>query len=186
MEHKILVKVTASITYEIPGCANDAEAIIRAREHANMAFNEPGWHVDAMKVIGENFDHLIEKQPPETEEKEKTLDDSLATMDAIAKMEDDWDGYGATAYPAGNILFYRYVLRNLKRQPDSITPTAANGLVMQYNAPDGIMYYNLDVEKLECVCVPDGNPEKAEERTFPDAQDPAVIINADIAEIYKC
>ena len=189
MEQRRLVKVNASVVYAIEDCDNDALALIRAKEQANRAFKEPGWHIDSVHAEKTEEKTLGNMKPAENRPavpvKEKTLEESMNTLDQIAAMEDDWDGYGANKFPDENILFFRFILRSLMRQPDSITPTASSSLVLQYNAPDGVVYYNLEIDKLECVCMPEGDAMRAEERTYPETEDPAVVINNDIADIYR-
>ena len=167
MEQRRLVKVNASVVYAIEDCDNDALVHAEKTEEKTLGNMKPAENRPAVPV------------------KEKTLEESMNTLDQIAAMEDDWDGYGANKFPDENILFFRFILRSLKRQPDSITPTASSSLVLQYNAPDGVVYYNLEIDKLECVCMPEGDAMRAEERTYPETEDPAVVINNDIADIYR-
>lgn len=55
---KRLVKVNATIVYEIEGSDTDEDAVARAERRASFTFSgEPGWNITEIKVIGENFDN---------------------------------------------------------------------------------------------------------------------------------
>lgn len=105
---------------------------------------------------------------------------NLATLDSIAQLEEDWDGYNATPFSERSIRYFKSVVENLNKQP-TITPAADNSIVLEYSAKDdSVLFYNVSIEKTEKVYIPQGNIEEIENCVIPRDEDLAEAINNDV------
>ena len=109
---------------------------------------------------------------------------NLKKIGSIACFQNDWDGNDASPFTHDAIELFRYVIKNLNKQPE-IAPTAANSLLLQYSLKDGgMLYYNLSLDRTERVYLPRGDILQAEEKIFSNEEDLIAIINDDVEKIY--
>ena len=112
-----------------------------------------------------------------------SLIENLKIINKIAKFENGWDGYNADAFSNKEIKYFTYIIKNLKVQP-YITPTAANSIILEYTGQNGnIQYYNLALDKIESVFLPNGDIQKAETYIYSKDEDIITVINNDIKRL---
>lgn len=61
---------------------------------------------------------------------------NLATINKIASLPDNWNGYGASAFPPRLIERIRLIITTLTHQPE-IFPTAADSIQLEYEKENG-------------------------------------------------
>ncbi len=111
---------------------------------------------------------------------------NLEKIESIAHFQNDWDGNNASPFTIDAIELFRYVIKNLNKQPE-IAPTAANSLLLQYSLEDGgMLYYSLSLDRTERVFLPRGDVSQAEEKIyFFNGEKLLATINDDVETIYE-
>ena len=79
---------------------------------------------------------------------------NLARLDQIAALEDNWNGYGAKAFPKELIDKCKDIINSLQLQP-KIFPTGRQSIQFQYELEDrSYLEFEIRTEKISCLTVP--------------------------------
>ena len=80
----------------------------------------------------------------------------------------DWNGHGAPAYSQSSIHLYMDIIEKVCKQPQ-IAPTGKASMLMQYELNDkSLLAFDVSVNKVEMVLVPQGDYSKANVEVFTD------------------
>ena len=100
-----------------------------------------------------------------------TVIKSMKRLEDIARLGNDWNGYGATKFTAALILKCEKIIEKLSYQPE-IYPTGRKSIQFQYELNDkSYLEFEIYEDKIMCLMVPKRVYSKAVEMQLTDSQE---------------
>lgn len=104
---------------------------------------------------------------PDDDLEDLTITDSMETLNEIANLEDDWNGYGGHKMPESVIKLAEKIVKILYRQPE-IFPTGRRSIQMQYELDDdSYLEFEIFDDRIHTMVIPQMDYSRTLESEIP-------------------
>lgn len=159
----ILVTNSAPLTPEVTICASNTSSV-SCIDYVSLKYDEE------IPYLSNNLFYDLRQV------------ENLKKLDHMATFEANWDGYGAGVFSREALDLFRSIIMHISKQPD-IAPTGRNSLLLQYETVDNsILAFEVGIEQVEMVLVPQGDYSLASSLVFED--DFIQQINGQVKKFY--